>query len=167
MLNKKVEEVLVAQIEKEMYSANLYLAMASWAEQNGFNGVAKWMQAQYNEEIMHALKFISYVNSRDGKAVIPAVDAPPADFDNVKEVFEKTLEHERYVTSTINEIVRITIQENDFTTSQWMQWFVTEQIEEEESVKEIIDKLKLIGDSGNYYHFDNDILGMRQVGAAQ
>lgn len=163
MLNKRVEEIMVAQIEKEMYSANLYLAMASWTERNGFGGVSKWMLAQAQEETEHALKFLSYVNSRGGEAIISAIDAPPSEFNDIKDVFEKTLEHEQYVTASINEIVKVTIDENDYTSSQWMQWFVTEQIEEEENVNAILDKIKLIGNSGNYYHFDNDILGMRQV----
>lgn len=167
MLNKKVEEIMVAQVEKEMYSANLYLSMASWAERNGFNGVSKWMLAQSQEEIDHSIKFVSYINSRGGKATVSAIAAPPVDFVDIKDVFEKTLEHEQYVTSTINEIVKVTIEENDYTTSQWMQWFVTEQIEEEENVNSILDKIKLLGNSGNYYHFDNDILGMRSAVAAE
>lgn len=161
MLNKRVEEIMVAQIGKEIYSSNLYLGMASWAEQNGYSGVSKWMLAQSQEEMDHTKKFISYINSKGGKAVVPAVECPPADYKDIKEVFEKTLEHEQYVTSTINEIVKVAFEENDFTTGQWMQWFVTEQIEEEESVNGILDKIKLIGDSGSYYHFDNDILGLR------
>lgn len=166
MINKKVEEILVKQIEFEMYSSNLYLSMASWAEQNGFGGVAKWMLAQSQEEVDHSLKFVSYVNSRGGKAIIPAISAPPCDFADIKELFEETLKHEQLVTSLINEIVAVTIEEKDFTTNQWMQWFVTEQIEEEENVNNILDKIKLLGNSGNFYHFDNDILGMRQSAAA-
>lgn len=163
MLNKEVEKILVAQIEKEMYSSNLYLSMASWAEQNGFGGVAKWMLAQSQEEVNHTLKFVSYINSRGGKAIIPAISAPQVGFKDIKELFEETLRHEEYITSLINGIVKVTIAENDYTTSQWVQWFVTEQIEEEENVKAILDKIKLLGNSGNYYHFDNDIFGMRQA----
>lgn len=167
MLNKKVEEIMVAQVEKEMYSANLYLSMASWAERNGFSGVSKWMLAQSQEEVDHSVKFVSYINSRGGKAIVSALAAPPSEFEDIKDLFEKTLEHEQYVTQTINEIVKVTIEENDYTTSQWMQWFVTEQIEEEENVNSILDKIKLLGNSGNYYHFDNDILGMRVPATAQ
>ncbi len=167
MLKNRVEDIMVAQIENEIYSANLYLSMASWAEQNGFSGVSKWMLAQSQEEIEHTKKFISYINSKGGKAVIPAVDIPPSDFEDIKDLFEATLEHEQLITSNINHIVHVTIEENDYTTNQWMQWFVTEQIEEEENVKEILDKIKLLGNSGNYYHFDNDILGMRQPAAVQ
>jgi ferritin len=165
MINQKVEDILVKQIAFEMYSSNLYLSMASWAEQNGFGGVAKWMLAQSQEEVNHSLKFVSYVNSRGGKAIIPALSAPQSDFADIKELFEETLKHEQLITSLINDIIAVTIEEKDFTTNQWMQWFVTEQIEEEENVNDILDKIKLLGNSGNYYHFDNDILGMRQPAA--
>ncbi|SMO87114.1 ferritin [Saccharicrinis carchari] len=160
MLKKTVEDSLVKQIEKEAYSSNLYLSMASWAETNGFEGVSKWMYAQAEEEKMHMLKFMKYVNERGGKAVIPAIKQPPTNYKNVQEVFEQTLEHERYVTASINEIVGVCLDEKDFTTHNWIQWFVNEQTEEEASVMAIIDKLKLL-DGHNLYMFDRDIVGMR------
>ncbi len=160
MFKKAVEEILVRQIEREAYSSNLYLSMASWAETNGLGGVSEWMYAQAEEEKIHLLKFMKYVNERGGKAVIPAVAQPPADFENVKELYEKTLEHEQFVTESINEIVSVCLDEKDFTTHNWIQWFVTEQIEEEASVSAIIDKLKLL-DGHNLYMFDRDVAGMR------
>ncbi|ASB50557.1 ferritin [Alkalitalea saponilacus] len=160
MLNKKVEKALVAQIEKEGYSSNLYLAMASWAETKGMEGVSKWMYAQADEERMHMLKFIAYVNERGGKAIIPAFEKPPVDFDNVHKMFEQVLSHEQYVTKSINDIVGVCLGEKDFTTHNWIQWFVEEQIEEEASAQTIIDKLNLLGDGGLYL-FDRDILSMR------
>ncbi len=160
MLKKPVEEILVRQIEREAYSSNLYLSMASWAETNGFGGVSEWMYAQAEEEKIHLLKFMKYVNERGGKAVIPAVAQPPAGFTNVQEVFELTLEHEQFVSESINEIVGVCLEEKDFTTHNWIQWFVTEQIEEEASVSGIIDKLKLL-DGHNLYMFDRDVVGMR------
>ncbi len=160
MLKKPVEEILVKQIEREAYSSNLYLSMASWAETNGFSGVSEWMYAQAEEEKIHLLKFMKYVNERGGKAVIPAVAQPPADFANVQEVFEQTLEHEQFVTESINEIVGVCLDNKDFTTHNWIQWFVTEQIEEEASVSAIIDKLKLL-DGHNLYMFDRDVMGLR------
>ena len=111
-------------------------------------------------ERVHMLKFIKYVNERGGKAIVPAVDQPPAGYDNVLSVFEKVLEHEIYVSELINNIVGVCIQEKDFTTNNWIQWFVTEQIEEEASVRSVCDKLKLIGDH-NLYMFDRDIMAMR------
>jgi ferritin len=166
MLNKKVEKVLVDQIEKEGYSSNLYLAMASWAENQGLAGVAKWMYAQAEEERMHMLKFVAYVNERGGKAIISGFDKPPADFVSVKKMFEQVYEHEQYVSKSINDIVGVCIEEKDFTTQNWVQWFVTEQIEEEASVLAILDKLKLVGD-GSLYLFDRDILSLRGQAAAE
>lgn len=160
MLKKAVEEILVRQIEREAYSSNLYLSMASWAETNGLGGVSEWMYAQAEEEKLHLLKFMKYVNERGGKAVIPAVAQPPSDFSDVKELFEETLKHEQFVTESINEIVGVCLDEKDFTTHNWIQWFVTEQIEEEASVCAIIDKLKLL-DGHNLYMFDRDVVGMR------
>ncbi len=160
MLKQKIEDVLNLQVQKEGYSSNLYLSMASWAETNGFSGVSEWMYAQAEEEKIHLLKFMKYVNERGGKAVIPAVAQPPADFANVQEVFEQTLEHEQFVTESINEIVGVCLDNKDFTTHNWIQWFVTEQIEEEASVSAIIDKLKLL-DGHNLYMFDRDVMGLR------
>ncbi|WP_430936110.1 ferritin [Saccharicrinis sp. 156] len=160
MLKKPVEDILVRQIEREAYSSNLYLSMASWAETNGFGGVSEWMYAQAEEEKIHLLKFMKYVNERGGKAVIPAVEQPPAEFANVEEIFEQTLGHERFVSESINEIVGVCLDEKDFTTHNWIQWFVNEQIEEEASVTNIIDKLKLLNGQ-NLYLFDRDVVGMR------
>lgn len=160
MIKKPVEEILKRQIEREAYSSNLYLAMASWAETNGLGGVSEWMYAQAEEEKLHLLKFIKYLNERGGKAVIPAIDQPPTDFKDVQYIFEKTLEHEQFVTESINDIVEVCMDNKDFTTLNWVQWFVTEQIEEEASVSAIIDKLKLLN-GNNLYMFDRDVMGMR------
>ena len=165
MLSKKVAEILNAQVQKEDYSSQLYLAMASWAENNGFEGIANWLYAQSDEERFHMLKLVRYINDREAVAVIPAVDKPPVDFDNVKVLFSKVLEHEKYISASINEIVGVCMDERDFTTHNWIQWFVNEQIEEEASVKAIIDKLALVGDK-NLYMFDRDILSMRGAGEA-
>ena len=165
MLAKKVEEILNIQIKKDDYSSQLYLSMASWAENNGFEGVSNWFYAQAEEERVHLLKLIKYVNDRDGVAVIPGIDKPPADFGDVFGMFDKVLAHEKYISGSINEIVAVCIAENDYTTQNWIQWFVTEQIEEEASVKAIIDKLKLLG-KNNLYMFDRDIISMRGSGTS-
>ena len=162
MLNKNVEKALIAQIEKEGYSANLYLAMASWAESNGMAGIAEWFYAQAAEENQHMMKFVYYINERGGHAVIPGFDKPPTKFEGVKKVFEQSLEHERSVSASINNIVEICLTEKDFSTHNWIQWFVAEQIEEEASVQAIIDKLNMIGD-GSIYLFDRDIMSMRNA----
>lgn len=162
MLKSKIEKILNSQVEKEAFSSNLYLAMASWAENNGFEGVAKWLYAQSDEERMHMLKFIAYINERGGKAVIPALKKPELKYKDVKGLFTEVLKHEVYITESINEIVAECINEKDFSTQNWIQWFVTEQIEEEASVQAIIDKVNLLGkNSDNFYLFDKDIMSMR------
>ena len=160
MLNKKVEKILNDQVQKEDYSSQLYLAMASWAENQGFSGVSQWLYAQSDEERLHMLKFIKYINERDGEALIPGMEQPPKTFSNLPEMFDAVLKHEQYISNAINEIVAMCMEEKDFTTLNWVQWFVEEQIEEEASVKDIIDKLKMVGDK-NLYMFDRDILSMR------
>ncbi len=160
MLNKKVEEILNVQVQKEGYSSNLYLAMASWAETKGFEGIANWLYAQAEEEREHMLKIIAYINERGGKSIIPEFEKPPVDYKSVKPMFEKVLEHEQYVTASINEIVAVCEQEKDYTTHNWIQWFVTEQIEEEASANNILDKLNMLGD-GPLYMFDRDIMTLR------
>ncbi|MEN8155980.1 MAG: ferritin [Bacteroidota bacterium] len=165
MLPKKVEKVLNEQILKEDYSSQLYLSMASWAENQGYVGVSGWLYAQAEEERQHMLKFVKYVNDRDGKAVIPGIEKPPAAFGDVFGMFDKVLAHEKFISGSINEIVAVCIAENDYTTQNWIQWFVTEQVEEEASVKAIIDRLKLLG-KNNLYMFDRDIMSMRD-GAAE
>ncbi len=164
-MKKIIEDICNRQIEREAYSSMLYLAMASWAENEGLKGVSGWLYAQSDEERLHMLKFVKFVNERGGKALIPALKQPPVKFKSVFEVFDETLKHEQFITNSINEIVHIALEEKDFTTHNWVQWFVTEQTEEEASVMEIIDRLKLATDK-NLYLFDRDILSMRSAGGA-
>ena len=160
MLNKKIEDICNRQVEREGYSSDLYLAMASWAETSGLSGVAVWMHTQSDEERLHLLKFIKYINERGGKAVIPAFKKPPVEFKNAKELFKEVLKHEEFVTSSINEIVSLTLEEKDFNTHNFLQWFVMEQVEEEASARLILDKLRLVG-KNNMYEFDRDIINLR------
>ncbi|HKK43654.1 MAG TPA: ferritin [Bacteroidales bacterium] len=162
MLKKNIEDICNRQVEREGYSSSLYLAMASWAEINGYNGVAGWLYMQAEEERMHMLKFIKYINERDGKAVIPGFKKPADDFSDVEEMFRAVLEHEEFITASINEIVALTLEEKDFNTHNFLQWFVTEQIEEEASARAILDKLRLVG-KNNLYQFDRDIMNLRSA----
>jgi ferritin len=164
MLNKKIEDICNRQVEREGYSSNLYLAMASWAEVNGLSGVAGWMYSQSDEERIHMLKFIKYINERGGKAVMPAIKKPATDFKGVDEVFKEVLKHEEFITASINEIVALTLEEKDFNTHNFLLWFVMEQVEEEASVKKVLDKLRLVG-KNNMYEFDRDIVGLRRPAA--
>lgn len=160
MLKKKIEDICNRQVEREGYSSNLYLAMASWAENNGYNGVAAWLYAQSEEERGHMLKFIKYINERGGKTIVPAFKKPPVDYQSVEEMFNEVLKHEQFITSSINEIVELSLQEKDYSTNNFLQWFVTEQVEEEASVQQIIDKVRLVG-KNNMYQFDRDIINLR------
>jgi len=160
MLNTKVEDILNVQVEKEAYSSSLYLAMASWAETEGMEGIAQWLYMQSDEERMHMLKLVKYINERGGKALIPALKEPPKSYGTIQEMFRQVLKHEEFITASINEIVALCETEKDFTTHNWIQWFVNEQIEEESNANRILDKLKLVGER-NLYMFDRDILSMR------
>jgi ferritin len=164
MLSKKIEEICNRQVEREGYSSNLYLSMASWAETNGFSGVAAWLYSQSDEERIHMLKFIKYINERGGKAVMPALKKPEAEFKGIEDIFDKVLKHEEFITASINEIVFHTLEEKDYNTHNFLQWFVMEQVEEEASVRTIIDKVRLVG-KNNLYQFDRDILSLRTPAA--
>ena len=163
-MNKRIEDICNRQIEREGYSSNLYLSMASWAEINGFPGVAAWLYSQSDEERVHFLKFIKYVNERGGNAVIPAFTKPVSDFKSVEEVFREVLKHEEFVTASINEIVALTLEEKDYNTHNFLQWFVFEQVEEETSARTILDKIRLAG-KDNMYQLDKDILSLRTPAA--
>jgi ferritin len=160
MLTKKVEEICNRQIEREGYSSNLYLAMASWAENKGMSGIAAWLYAQADEERMHMLKFIKFVNERGGVASIPAFKQPPVKYKGIHEMFKEVLKHEQFITASINEVLAASIAENDYATTNWIQWFVGEQVEEEISVQLILDKLALAGEQGLYF-LDRDIMQLR------
>jgi len=157
-MNKRIESALNDQIKKEASSSQYYLSMASWAESNGLNGTANFMYTHSDEERFHMLKLIKFVNERGGKAVIPKLDAPPKDFKNLKNVFESLLEHEIGVTKSINNLVDLCLKEKDYTTHNFVQWYVSEQLEEEALARTVLDKLNLIGnDSGGMYMFDRDM----------
>jgi len=162
MLNKVIEKALNEQVEKEGYSSALYLAMASWAENKGMAGTAGWLYLQSDEERLHMLKIVKYINERGGKAVIPAFKKPETDYGTVKKLFDAVLKHEQFISASINEIVSLCVEQKDFTTHNWIQWFVNEQIEEETNANTILDKLNLIGD-GSLYLFDRDIVSLRTV----
>ncbi len=165
MLTEKIEKILNRQVEREGYSSLLYLSMASWAEASGYPGIAGWLYAQSQEELDHMLRFVHYINDRGGRAVVPGLETPPNDFEGVQALFEAVLKHEQFVTASVNEIVAACVEENDYSTHNWIQWFVSEQIEEESNVQEILDKLALVG-SHNMYMFDRDIMSMRSEGEA-
>jgi len=161
MLSTKLSVALNKQIQFEGSSSQYYLAMASWAETQGLNGVASFLFTHSDEERMHMLKLIKFVNERGGHGLVPVLPQPPAIFKSVKAVFEEILKHEIKVTAEINNLVEITLKEKDYTTHNFLQWYVGEQLEEEALARRIVDKLKLIGDDkGGLYFFDRDMEGM-------
>lgn len=158
MVSNKVEAALNKQIEFEASSSQYYLAMASWADTQGLSGIAQFLYAQSDEERMHMLKLIKYVNERGGQALIPALKQQPQKFKSINFVFEEVLKHEVMVSNEINGLVEICLKEKDYTTHNFLQWYVAEQIEEEALARKILDKLKLIGDDkGGMYLFDRDL----------
>jgi ferritin len=157
-MNTRVESALNDQIQKEASSSQFYLAMASWSENNGLNGTAKFMYSHSDEERFHMLKLVKFVNERGGKAIVPPVEKPPVEFKDLVNVFELLLQHEIMVTESINNLVDICLQEKDYTTHNFVQWYVSEQLEEEALARMVLDKLKLIGgDKGGMYMFDRDL----------
>lgn len=167
MLSKKIESALNEQICLEAESSQFYLAMASWAETQGMNGVAQFLYIHSDEERMHALKLMKYVNERGGHGLVPALKQPSANFKSVASVFETVLSHEIKVSNEINKLVDICLKEKDYTTHNFLQWYVSEQIEEEALARQILDKLKLIGgEKGGLYLFDRDLEGLASTEGA-
>lgn len=159
MSNNRIEKALNDQIYKEANSSQLYLSMANWAEQNGLSGISQFLYLHADEERMHMLKLIKFMNERGAVAKIPAIQAPKDQFSSIEELFNDLFNHEIMVTQSINEIVHICIEEKDYTTHNFMQWYVAEQLEEEALARNILDKIKLIGnDKGGLYLLDRDIV---------
>ncbi|MAC95699.1 MAG: ferritin [Flavobacteriales bacterium] len=158
MLSTTIQEKLQNQIQKEASSSHLYLAMACWADVKGFSGVAKFLYDQSDEERMHMLKLVKFINERGGHATVPALESPKKEFDSLMAVFKSILEHEIKVTESINDIITACLKENDHSTNNFMQWYVTEQLEEEQMARSIIDKLDMIGsDTSSLYLFDKEL----------
>ena len=157
-MNARVEAALNEQVLKESSSSQYYLAMASWSENQGLNGTAQFLYGQSDEERFHMLKLVRFINERGGKAIIPFINQPPVEYNGLESVFESLLRHEIAVTESINNLVDICLQEKDYTTHNFVQWYVAEQLEEEAQARTILDKLKLIGgDKGGMYMIDRDL----------
>ncbi|MGV8945324.1 MAG: ferritin [Lutibacter sp.] len=166
MLSERMQSVLNKQVRIEAESSQIYLAMASWAEQKGLEGVSQFMYAQSDEERMHMLKLFKYINERGGHANVTELSAPELEFGTIKKMFETLFKHEIFVSQSINELVHIALEEKDYATHNFLQWYVAEQIEEEAQARTILDKINLIGDDkGGLYLFDNDIKRLTVVSA--
>ena len=149
MLSEKIANALNAQLNAELYSSYLYLSMNAVFKQINLDGFAAWMHAQAQEELMHGMKFYDFINQRGGRVVLPKIQAPPVEWRSPAEVFEETLKHEQKVTGLINDLVEIALAEHDHATNIFLQWFVTEQVEEEENVGNVLQQLMLLDDAKN------------------
>lgn len=146
MLTKKIQDALNEQVNKEIYSGYFYLGMSAYAATVGLSGFAGWFNAQWREEIFHARKMMDYIVREKGKVVLKAIEEPPQDFTSPTELFERTLNHERKVTGLIKDLVKLSVSENDKTTTDFLQWFVKEQLEEEATPEGILNKIKAKGE---------------------
>ncbi|MCW3462427.1 ferritin [Chitinophaga nivalis] len=157
-LSPKIEKALNDQVEMEAASSQYYLAMASWSEVQGYNGIAQFLYRHSDEERAHMLKLLKFINERGGHGLVPALKEPTVKFKNINAIFEHVFSHELLVSKEINSLVDMCLNEKDYATHNFLQWYVTEQIEEERLARYILDKLKLIGeDKGGLYIFDRDL----------
>ncbi|MEW6289061.1 MAG: ferritin [Thermodesulfobacteriota bacterium] len=145
MLSKNMEKALNEQVNWELYSSYFYLSMSSYFASTSLAGCANWMRVQAQEELFHAIKIYDYINERGGRAVLAAIAKPPAEWKAPLHVFEEVLSHEQKVTALINGLVNLAVDERDHATNNFLQWFVSEQVEEEASASSVLEKFKLIG----------------------
>ncbi len=162
MLNEEIQEKLNQQVNNELYAAYIYQAMGAQFEAESLEGFASWMDLQTQEELEHARKIYDYINERGGRVELRAIAEPPKDFCTPLEAFQAALEHEEMVTGKINELVSLARKHDDYATESFLQWFVDEQVEEEDSVNAIIDKLEMIGGASSGIYILNNELGRRQ-----
>ncbi len=161
MLKEKVEKAIIEQIKKEEHSSRLYLAMASWCQHNGYPGAADFLYKQSEEERMHQLKFIHYVNDKAGYATLEPLENPTAKYKSLLDVFEKVLKHEEFITESINGLYEVALKEKDYTTGNFLQWYINEQIEEEKTVHDILDKMRLAGqEASGLFHINNELAAL-------
>lgn len=149
MIDKKLEKQINYQINRELYSEYLYLAMSAYLESKGLEGMANFMKVQAEEEHFHAMKFFNYLNERGGRVELEAIEKPPVNFDSPLAVFEESLKHEKLVTSLINKLMDTAIAVNDHAARSFLNWYVDEQVEEEASFEAILDKMELVGGKGH------------------
>lgn len=155
MLSDKINSALNKHLNAEMYSSYLYLSMSAWFESKGLSGFANWMRIQAQEETSHGEKFFDYINERGGLVILEAIDKPKSAWLSPLTVFEEVLTHEEFVSSLINDLVDLAIEEKDHASNNFLQWFVAEQVEEEASAGAVLDRMKLIQeDSAGLFAFD-------------
>lgn len=161
MLNKSIVAKLNDQIALENYSSNLYLQMSAWAEVKGLDGSAAFLRAQAKEELEHMHRLFKYVHETGALPVLGSIEAPPTEFKTIGGLFQKVLDHEKKITKKINELMDSALKENDHSTVNFLQWYVSEQHEEEHTIQQVLDKINNIGETGSgVYFIDRAIGGM-------
>ncbi len=161
MLAQKIEEAFNEQVNWELYSGYLYLSMSAYFQSINLTGAASWMRVQTLEEGAHAMKFFDFINERGGRVTLGEIKTPPKEWESPLAAFEDAYEHEQFVTRRINELVDLCIEEKDHASNNFLQWFVSEQVEEEASVDEVVQKLKLAGGRGGGLFMIDRELGQR------
>ena len=158
MLSDKMQDALNGQLNAEFYSSYLYLSMNAYFKSVNLDGFANWMYYQVQEELAHSMKLYDFINQRGGKVNLLQIEAPSTEWGSPLAVFEATLEHEQKVTALINELVELALAEHDHATNIFLQWFVSEQVEEEESVSGVLEQLKLMGEAkGGLFMIDREL----------
>ncbi len=161
MLTKKVEQAMNEQLAVELQSAYVYLGMSSYCESVSLPGCSQWLRAQAEEEYGHAMRFYNFITDRGARVRLRGLTAPPTDYSSALAVFEKALDHERAVTSSINKLYDLVAKEKDFASQAWLDWFATEQVEEEKTVGHIVEQLKMTGGKGDALFLIDRELGGR------
>lgn len=166
MISEKMQNALNNHLNEEFYSSYLYLSMAAYFEAKNLKGFANWFRIQTQEEHMHGMKFFDFILQKGGKVTLSQIAAPKIEWKTIAEVFNDTLAHEQKITSLINKLVEVSMSEKDYASHTFLQWFVTEQVEEEANVEEIIQKIEMIGDNkSGLFLLDNE-LGSRVASSA-
>ena len=164
MISERLQEAINEQVKRELYSAYLYLAMSAYSAGRGWSGTAGWFRAQYNEEVEHAMKMFDYILQQGGEVHLRQIDEPAKEFGEPRDLFKKALEHEQFVTSCIDELMNLAVEEKSHATQVFLQWYVTEQVEEEASVQEVLDYLDMAGDHRGAFLMLDNRLGQRLAG---
>ncbi len=158
MISEKIQQAFNDQVNAELFSAYLYLSMHHYFQAEGLPGFANWMYVQTLEEMTHAQKFFDFVNERNGRVILKAIETPQSEWESPLDAFKDALKHEEYITGQINDLLKLSRDENDYAAESFLKWFIDEQVEEEASVQEIIDKLKLMAESGHgLYIIDREL----------
>lgn len=161
MISKTMEDALNAQLNRELFSSYLYLSMATYFDTNSFIGMAQWMKLQSEEEHIHSMKFFDFIQKIGGRVVLEQIDKPQLDWESPQQAFVEALKHEEFITKNINELTDLAIAERDHSTKTFLQWYVDEQVEEEATANEIVEKFNLIGDSRSGLYMLDQELGKR------